>query len=251
MANNLYEKTDVWDNYEAQNILKYRLPLLESMIPDGINDIIDVGCGNGIITNVLSKKYDVTGVDSSEKALKFIEGKSVQSQINSISLPDKCADLVLCSEVLEHLPSEVLYKGVEELIRISKKYILISVPNQELLKAYFVECSNCGHKFHATEHVNSFTSKKLANLFEPSCNVISVKEGGPLVRKYNSTLLHIKQNVGGVYYTPESGIMLCDSCGNTKPSDAKSNIISKATNLLNRAVSSKKPYWLFCLFEKK
>ncbi|MBK8628516.1 MAG: hypothetical protein IPN86_24085 [Saprospiraceae bacterium] len=42
--------------------------------------------------------------------------------------------MALSSEVLEHLPEEIYNSTTKELSRISKKYILISVPNDESIQ---------------------------------------------------------------------------------------------------------------------
>lgn len=251
MSNKLYTNTSIWENYASESILKYRLPLISKLIPKDVKSIIDVGCGNGLITNELAKKYDVVGVDSSEKALEYVTCPTILSNITNINMKDASADLVLCSEVLEHLPNPILLQGIEQLKRLSKKYIFITVPNNEFLKKSHVQCDSCAHIFHATEHVNTFNAKNMEALFSDQYKMIYNCVEGPMSREYNPFLLRIKQHIGGVYYVPKNTITLCPNCENTQFSKQKSNIISKSTNLLNRIISKKKPYWLFCLFEKK
>lgn len=67
---NVYEKFD-WEQLQTKNLLN-KIEIINEFIPDDVKSIIDIGCGNGIITNMLSAKYDVTGVDRSEKALSFV-----------------------------------------------------------------------------------------------------------------------------------------------------------------------------------
>lgn len=248
--NSLFEKVDVWETYGFQSILTYRLPLIMKLIPDDVESIADIGCGNGIITNELNKKYQTIGIDSSEKALKYVKGKTLLSRVENIKLEDNSYDMVLCSEVLEHLPGKILTEGIKQLSRISRNYVLVTVPYNEVLGASNVKCPNCSSVFHVTQHVNSFTEESLVNLFSSDFAVKSVFADGPLVRSYNSTLLKIK-NWSGVYYISDNEKLYCEDCGNTSFSKQKGNLVSKATNFTNRIISKKKPYWLFCLMEKK
>mgnify|MGYP005848051159 CR=1 FL=1 len=99
-----------------------------------IKKVIDVGCGEGfgmrnLKENNVGNQY--LGIDASSKALKL--GKKInpgfsyhKGDIYRLPVNEDQADLVMCCEVLEHLerPEEAL----SELKRISKKYVLLSVP---------------------------------------------------------------------------------------------------------------------------
>lgn len=78
---------------------------------------MDVGCGDGAITNVLSEKYDVIGIDFSRVALKHLSSKAspVLGSADYLPFKDKTADIVLSSELLEHLPDEIFLKAISEI----------------------------------------------------------------------------------------------------------------------------------------
>jgi ubiquinone/menaquinone biosynthesis C-methylase UbiE len=48
--------------------------------------------------------------------------------VSRISLPDNSFELVCCFQVLEHLPFRNLEQSLEELARVSQKYVLLSLP---------------------------------------------------------------------------------------------------------------------------
>ena len=56
MANGLFEKVDIWKDYDGGGIIEKKIPLIESFIPVSVKSIVDVGCGNGIITNHFYRK---------------------------------------------------------------------------------------------------------------------------------------------------------------------------------------------------
>jgi ubiquinone/menaquinone biosynthesis C-methylase UbiE len=76
--------------------------------------ILDVGCAESYIKKYIS---DYTGIDIEE----------VNLEKEKIPFSDNTFDLVLCSHVLEHIENiDIVFK---ELLRVSKKYVLILLPN--------------------------------------------------------------------------------------------------------------------------
>lgn len=98
--------------------------------------VLDIGCGNGNIALALgSLGYNVTGIDVDETSVqtasaqnKFPNVTFKVSDANSFSINDEY-DVVICSEVLEHLttPSEL----VQSAYRILKPggTMIVTVPN--------------------------------------------------------------------------------------------------------------------------
>lgn len=78
-------------------------------------DVIDVGCGGGILAESLAKAgANVTGIDMAQKSLTVARLHSLESQLNinyqKIAAEDMAAshpeqfDVVTCLEMLEHVP---------------------------------------------------------------------------------------------------------------------------------------------------
>lgn len=86
--------------------------------------ILEVGKGNGTVSDYLKKLgYNLASVDI-DPALK----PEIVADVRKLPLKDSQYDLVMACEVLEHLPFEDFEKALEELKRVSKRYILISLP---------------------------------------------------------------------------------------------------------------------------
>ncbi len=66
---NIYELHD-WQSLSEQT-LRPKIDKILNIIPESVKSIVDIGCGNGIITNQLSKKYHVVGVDRSQVPLNM------------------------------------------------------------------------------------------------------------------------------------------------------------------------------------
>jgi ubiquinone biosynthesis O-methyltransferase len=99
--------------------------------------VLDVGCGNGIISLQLGKDgFNIKGIDVSEKAIqKAKENNPFPNVTFEVADADKLKasgeafDAIICSEVLEHLnhPGRLL----KELLPILKNQgiLLVTVPN--------------------------------------------------------------------------------------------------------------------------
>jgi SAM-dependent methyltransferase len=98
--------------------------------------ILDVGCGEGFTLSKLQSAgigTSYVGIDPSKTALSL--GKKQFPALDlrlgsAYRLPwkDGSFDLVCCNEVLEHLTDPG--KALTELHRVSKKYVLLSVPHE-------------------------------------------------------------------------------------------------------------------------
>jgi SAM-dependent methyltransferase len=139
------------------------------MIPADVRSLADIGCGNGIFGNYLKDErpdLKLLSVDRSEAALAYVQTDKLQAEIDKLPLPDGSFDCVTCLQVLEHIPNPDYKASLSELARVSKKYLLISVPYNEDLKRGFTECPACGSAFNADLHLRSYSDSTMKNLFK-------------------------------------------------------------------------------------
>jgi 2-polyprenyl-6-hydroxyphenyl methylase/3-demethylubiquinone-9 3-methyltransferase len=92
-----------------------RLNFIDSIVHLEGKDVLDVGCGGGILSESMSSRgAKVTGIDLGEKALKVAElhrlesGAEVDYRLISVEdlaeqMPESF-DVVTCMELLEHVP---------------------------------------------------------------------------------------------------------------------------------------------------
>lgn len=87
--------------------------------------VLEVGVGNKTVTNYFrSQGIDVVTVDIDEKLKPDIVGN-----VLSMPLKDNSFDVVLCAQVLEHLPFKDFQKALGEIKRVSKRYCVLSLPH--------------------------------------------------------------------------------------------------------------------------
>jgi SAM-dependent methyltransferase len=136
------------------------------LVPEGVRTVLDVGCGDGALSNPLvARGLDVTGVDISAVALRHFRGRGVVGDVARLPFADGRFDLVLCTEVLEHLSAGVYERAVRELERVARRHILVATPNEEYLAAGHVKCAQCGHVYHRNHHCRVFDRAAHAGLF--------------------------------------------------------------------------------------
>lgn len=107
--------------------------LLEMINRVRIDSVLDVGCGQGsFLAEIKQQQPNIKayGVDISAVAVKLAQQKVPEGQfaVSNIahSAPDFVCDLVICSEVLEHIPDDLA--ALQNLRRSSGRYLLVSAP---------------------------------------------------------------------------------------------------------------------------
>lgn len=184
-------KEDIYKKfYEAEADFKEFLPekdvevnarvrLVYKLLPKkGVKSILDVGCGDGYLCYCLHKKYHVEGVDISEKRINRAKKLYPYIHFKVGALPelpysDSSFDLVTAVETLEHVPE--LDEAMKELKRVSRKYILITVPYKE--RPTPVYCPYCSKVFYKNGHLHYFDEEILSNLMKKNnLRIIKMKK---------------------------------------------------------------------------
>ena len=144
-----------------------------------VKNMVDVGCGNGRHLKSLGFKLNeakIIGIDQSFDEINSLKREFdnhicknqnnyifLNEDVRYIALPNNSQDLVICSEVLEHVPN--FEKVLKECHRILKPgaVLLISVPT------YFPEslCWKCSKKYMQTPggHIRIFKNSFLLEEF--------------------------------------------------------------------------------------
>ena len=254
MDNAKFYQAFKWEDFTDADInIKY----ISELIPSDVTTIIDIGCGNGLITNALSKKYKILGVDRSSNALEFVKTEKLLSDCDNINVSNNSFDLVLSSELLEHLPENIYLKTIEEFSRISKSYVLISVPNEESINKGMICCPKCKYIYHRNLHMRSFTEDSIQQKFN-QFEVLKVVKFGLKVRQYNKFLSKIKHRftnpnswIPWFWTKGESRNSFCPNCENTFINKYEFSLIGLFLDISNIFISSKKEFWLLVLLKRK
>ena len=141
-------------------------------------DVLDVGCGLGLLKNYLDKnrvnKY--IGLD--------VEGKiDVHGSIYDLPFKDEVFDTVVMSEVLEHLEHPL--DAFREVKRVCKSRIILTVPNPysvQQLYTIFVH----RYSLEVENHVLAFSDGEINRI----CHRLNLKLERKLPMKFREPLFH-------------------------------------------------------------
>ncbi|MFW5703641.1 MAG: UMP kinase [Patescibacteria group bacterium] len=135
---------------------------------------LDVGCGTGqLIKHLRAFGVDAYGIDISKNAIDLVD-KEVKPYVKEGSitkLPYKQGefDLVITYDVLQHIEQSKIRKAIQELIRVSNKYVLNKIYTKENI--YMT-------KFHSRDfsRISVFTRKFWRNLFIENDKVVLLRD---------------------------------------------------------------------------
>lgn len=249
-----YEIEDFWNGVPDELDIK-RIEKVNELIPPDVTSILDVGCGNGIFINYLinqPRKYlRLHGVDRSLTALNFVKAEKTQASIEKLPFNAGEFGLLVCLEVLEHLPQQIFQQALIELARVSSKYIIVTVPNEQNLELEQIRCPNCFTRFNPDLHLRSFNIKNLKDLFIAygfTCKKV-VPTGQ--VRHYLllSNILQLKSKYGHLTNQWHFDI-ICPVCGANIPRRTD-EIMFKFKNFIKKMwPKTNKKRWLLALYER-
>jgi len=127
--------------YEQRRRIMTILEMLSEEEISNSSVILDAGCGNGRDIEVLLSKYDccIVGIDFSERmiseAKKKLQVKTgskkalVRGDLTKIGFKDDTFDVIICSQVLEHIPNwQDALKGLRRILK-PEGVLIISTPN--------------------------------------------------------------------------------------------------------------------------
>jgi ubiquinone/menaquinone biosynthesis C-methylase UbiE len=130
-----YEKKPYGGTSPPQEIrLRYKV-IRDQIIRHGRPSILEVGCGNGSLSRAIEdivKNY--VGIDISRHAIQIARRSSKRGDFlvaSACGLPFKneSTKLILCSEVLEHIPD--YWVAIQEMSRVleSGRCLIVTTPN--------------------------------------------------------------------------------------------------------------------------
>lgn len=206
--------------FAFENRFNVVIPKIETEIAEAKTKltIIDIGCGDGIYEKYLSKsalnKVNIIGIDFSKKQLSkakryFNKTYCVDLDSKKTPLKSNSADLIICSEVLEHVffPE----KTIAEISRILKPggHLIFTTPNvaslQTRLSLLVSGFSPMLNYIKNKEHIRFYSLVDLRELFLPDLKIVEERGiGSCLFAPWNATfklpLPRILQLIGDRFF---------------------------------------------------
>ncbi len=126
--NNNYEtqvpKEHYYSNYDSLRrfiTYYYQIDLVRKLKPDRI---LEIGVGNKTVTNYLRQNnYKVITCDFDKQL-----NPDYVADVRKLPFENELFDVVLACEILEHLPWKDVGKALNEIFRVTKKFVIVSLP---------------------------------------------------------------------------------------------------------------------------
>ena len=159
-----------WRQAAVQSILK-RIPAPQALL--------DIGCGDGSSTKNYAATWNLplsslTGVEPQEKYKQLIDFKTYALDIErqDLPFPDESFDLIICSQVLEHL--KIVIRPLREMSRSlkTKGHLLLGIPNLASLtsRGYLLFGRDPICLSFPGPHIRAFTHRSFVRCLESNPN---------------------------------------------------------------------------------
>jgi len=232
-----------------------RLEDILRLVPTNRSTVLEIGTRDGFICSKLINIFEeVTALDLELPVLEHRRIKPVKGDVRDLQFEDNAFDVVLCAEVLEHIPPIDLPRACSEVLRVSRHEALIGVPYKQDLRSGKTTCGACGRVNPPWGHVNSFDEHQLVQLFQGMTSVRTsfVGEHNTRTNALSSSLMTLAGNPYGTYGQMEG----CISCGTAikskDPSTTQKAVakIALMVEQIQQVFTPACPIWMHVLFRK-
>jgi len=230
-----------------------------ALIPKGRYSLLDAGARDGYISRPACKFFQhATAIDLEEPSFMAEGVTTARGDITSLTFRDDSFDTVVCAEVLEHIPPQLLRRACNELARVARYDLLIGVPYKQDLRVGRTTCPSCGAINPPWGHVNTFDELTLRKLFPTLTPVSTVLVGSVKARTnvLSALLMDWAHNPWGTYNQGQA----CIHCGRRLvAAPARLSLAQRVTaglafglNRFQEALTAiPAPVWIHMLFRKR
>jgi SAM-dependent methyltransferase len=179
---------NTYDKFAAKNPLVRRMMNgFKNSLYDFVSDIefdnvLEVGCGEGYILELLNLPHSLgTDIDwpvLAQARTRFPAGFFAAADAAHLPLPNKCTDLVLGIEMLEHVPDPAAV--LLEIKRVSRGYCILSVPREPVWRVLNMARGRyLGAWGNTPGHIQHWSSGAFVQLASRHMRVLAVKQPFP------------------------------------------------------------------------
>jgi ubiquinone/menaquinone biosynthesis C-methylase UbiE len=124
---------EFWKKYADENEARYNDEFAKFTKDLAISlrctSVLEIGCGTGIDLRLFPDTFEIHGIDLNEYALNIAKKKLPvanfkKGSISDLPFEDSSIDFVFTHGLLNYLDDETLERGISEMYRVSKKYVM-------------------------------------------------------------------------------------------------------------------------------
>jgi 2-polyprenyl-3-methyl-5-hydroxy-6-metoxy-1,4-benzoquinol methylase len=184
---------NTYDKYGSKNpVVKKLMAGFETTLDElfrtaAPSSILDVGCGEGVLTEKWARRIDgrVVGIDLDDPLLhKEWEQRRCENleylvmKAENLPFEDDAFDLASAIEVLEHVPDPE--HTVAEMARVASRWLLVSVPREPLWRALNMARGAYVRELGNTPgHLNHWSKRSFASLVGDYGEIVELRSPPP------------------------------------------------------------------------
>lgn len=218
---------------------------------------LDVGARDGHLSLLLAERFErVVALDLKRPEVAHPRVECVEGDAAKLDYPDRSFHTVVCAEVLEHIPPNLLPRVCQELVRVAAHQVVIGVPFRQDLRLSSCTCRSCGTINPPWGHVNSFDLERLVGLMKglTPVKVDFVGHTRAATNAVSAGLMRFAGNPYGTYDQHEP----CIACGQRLLPPRQRTFAQKVAtrlatwgNMAQMALTPWRGNWLHVLFERQ
>lgn len=182
---------NVFDKYESRNPLvrgimrQFNNGLAQLVARAAPENIHELGCGEGHwVLQWARQGIDARGSDFSEKVIAIARDNALNAKLDpemfsvrsiyEIERGSDNADLIVCSEVLEHLADPLA--GLAAIQRVASRHVILTVPREPVWRAMnMARGAYWGDLGNTPGHLQHWSKRQFISLTQQFFEVIDVK----------------------------------------------------------------------------
>lgn len=127
-----YEKYGAyhWDEYNQPTIYRDHANRVKDWVKE--KKVLDIGCGDGLITSLLKAK----GIDNHKLAIQMAKDRGVDAEVGDVYTVTGKYDAVYLGDTLEHLDEPE--KAINKISEITNVVYVVTPPKQNPYRPYHV-----------------------------------------------------------------------------------------------------------------
>lgn len=186
---------NVYDKYASRNPLVreimrgFNSGLAELVAKAAPGDIHELGCGEGHwVLEWAQQGIAARGSDFSEKVITMARENAISAQLDpgmfsvrsiyDIAPETDGADLIVCSEVLEHLSDPLA--GLSAIRRVARRHVILTVPREPIWRAMnMARGAYLRHLGNTPGHLQHWSAHQFIALAERYFKVVEVRRPLP------------------------------------------------------------------------
>ncbi len=214
----------IWSHFQNENSAVFEgararhdalIRTVARLAEGGTPAVLNVGCGDGYFERQAAKRnWRVFSLDPDIKAVSRLKQAGIpacQGYMQALPFGDGRLDVVVASEVLEHLDARQGRRSLEEVRRVLRPagFLVGTVPYREDMTLNMVFCPHCRRSFHRWGHQRSFSRRQMRRELERFFPEVSVQRralvsftGGGLPRLAKSAVRWVLGRFGAPIAAP-------------------------------------------------